>query len=147
MMNQRAAAEWREKKSIMPRYDRTREGRPMSEELSAEDFRRMSAEELQHWRNQRKARWRAHVKSLRGVRVDLVSAQGTEFRYTGEHVLFEFMDGRPVPRKRVLRAGGVSTVLDLGGDEVPVKEAFSVSRGIAGFKTCRRADGFLYSMS
>ena len=132
---------------MVAEYHRTRKGTFMSEELSAEDFRRMSAEELQHWRNQRKARWREHVKSLRGVRVDLVSAQGTEFRYTGEHVLFEFMDGRPVPRKRVPRAGGFSTVLDLGGDEVPVKEAFSVSRGIAGFKTCRRADGFLYSMS
>ncbi|MBB48711.1 MAG: hypothetical protein CMJ33_09290 [Phycisphaerae bacterium] len=119
----------------------------MPEELSAEDIRRMSAEDLQNWRNQRKARWRAHVKSLRGVPVDLVSAQGTRFRYTGEHVLFVFMDGRPVPRKRVPGGGGVSTVLDLGGDEVPVKEAFSVSRGIAGFKTCRRADGFLYDMS
>ena len=116
----------------------------MSEELSAEDFRRMSAEELQHWRNQRKARWRAHVKSLRGVRVELVSAQGTEFRYTGEHVLFEFMDGRSVPLKRVPGGGGVFSVLDLGGDEVPVKDAVSVSRGIAGFETCRRTDGFVY---
>ena len=119
----------------------------MSEELSAEDFRRMSAEELQQWKNRRKARWRDHVKSLRGVRVELVSAQGTEFRYTGEHVRFEFMDGRPIPRKRVPTACGYCTVLDLGDDQVPVKEAFSVSRGIAGFKTCRRADGFLYGMS
>ena len=116
----------------------------MSEELSAEDFRRMSTEELQAWRHRRKARWRAHLKSLRGVPVDLVSRRGIEFRYTGEHVRFEFMDGARVPSRRAPCGDRIVTVLDFGDHVVPVKDAFSVSRGIAGFETCRRADGFVY---